>query len=308
MIPGFSSKLSFLVAFLTVVILAEMLVFSPVAASQNVSVYVKSVSKGRWAKIDGVTGWVGSVNIDVTEASGTHPYESYCIEYDQYVYLGGTYTGTAQSANDLSKWRSVSYILTWYHPTSDNNEAFAIQAAVWKFATSRDPTGEANDPTKRAYQIYNDALDKDVMRESDTLTLTPENAAVPVNTPQILIAKIVDSSSSPRKGVRILFSTDLGALNRTWGITNEKGEVAVEIVSAAEGIAQVKAETKAYWAQILNLGVFQDLIGVGYPTVTAKADIAFIRFFVVPEVPLGTATATTLGLLAVVVKTRCRRM
>jgi len=291
--------------------------FTVGAYASDVAVYVPSIPgclhRGYWRKIDGVTGWVGSTNIYI---DGVH-YNAYCIEYDVYLYAGYTYTATVTEAPDLPKWRSISYILTWYHSPSINNDmGFAIQAALWKYVTGTDPTGASDTSGSLAWQIYSDAQGKNVARPGDRLTLTPDSSAVPVGQPQRLTAKLVNASGYPKAGVKIKFSTSLGVFtdtgtDETEGITDANGEVVVEVKSAVEGVAEVTASTRGMWAYILDLRRngkdYQNLIGVGYPEIVVKSDVVFVRFFVIPEVPLGTAVVTLTSLAALLLASKMER-
>jgi len=289
------------------------------------SVYAESVTvivpplndclhRGYWySSINGKTVWVGSININISNMV----YNAYCIQYDVNLYAGYTYTAPLSAAPDLPIWRSISYILTWYHSSSiSNNEGFAIQAAIWKYATGTDPTGACNTDGSLASQIYNAASAKNVVRPGDVLTLTPESGAVPVGTSQLLTAKVVNGSGSPKPGVRIKFSTTLGVFTDTGtdkieGITDANGEVNVGITSSIQGLAEITASTNGMWAHILDMqrngNNYQDLIGLGYPEIVVKSDIAFVRFFVIPEVSLGTVTVTLTSLAAIVFMSKVER-
>jgi hypothetical protein len=271
------------------------------AYAESVTVYVPPLNdclhRGYWKSI----GWVGSTNIYI---NGNH-YNAYCVQYDIHLYAGYTYTAEVIPASDSPGNRSISYILTWYHSsTISNDDGFAIQCAVWKYATGNDPTGSCGIEGSRASQIYNDALGKNVVRPGDVLTLTPNNTAVPVGTSQTVTARIVNASGSPKPGIRILFSTTFGILDKTEGVSDANGEIKVSITSSVEGLAEITASTKGLWAHILDLWRngcnYQNIIGIGYPELVAKSEFVFVRFFVVPEVPLGTVTVTLTSLAAMV--------
>jgi hypothetical protein len=294
-------KSLFAMAFLAI-LLVETFNLLPATASDPVTVQITGLDKGLsgWGFY-----WVGSVNLDITNSTGTYHYKSYCIDYDIFIHIGQTYTLlTAAPASESPENKSISYILTWYSPPDNNTEGAATQEAIWKYATGTDPTGEVNDPSTMAYKIYNDAYDKDVIRDGDTLSLTPVSSTVPVNTPQVIIAKLVDAASQPRKGVKILFSTTFGTLKiydeasgnfviGNEGITDDNGEIEIEVTSPLKGEATVTAETKGYWTYFLWFGDgVQRIIGVEYPTVKAETETAFVEFFVVPEVALGVIMAT----------------
>jgi hypothetical protein len=295
-------KSLFAMAFLAILLVATSSLLT-VMASAPVTYVITSVDKGfsGWGFY-----WVGSVNLDVTNSTGTYHYKSYCIDYNIYITIGQSYTGTAIPASDTTGNRSISYILTWYSPPENDTEGAATQEAIWKYATGTDPTGQADDTSTMAYKIYTDASDKDVVREGDTLTLNPASSTVPVGTLQKITAKLVDSDNQPRKDVKILFSTTFGTLkiydetsgtfvNGNEGITNNNGEIEIEVTSPIKGEATVTAETKGYWTNILwYSNDVQRIIGIEYPTLTAKTETAFVDFFVVPFDPIGPVAIASL--------------
>jgi hypothetical protein len=216
----------------------------------QVVVNVVSVRSGHWATV----GWVGSVNIKVDNV----PYVEYCIEYDQHIYLGGTYAATIKTPDDIDKWRSVSYILTWYaldnnlDPVDNNDEAYAIQVAIWKYTKGQwvpdDP------PVQRAIDIYNDALGRNVARPGDVLTLSSDSQNVPPNMPVKITAQLTPS----RTNVKIQFSTDTGVftngLKEIEVFTDGTGKAETTVVCPPTGEVKVTAKTRAYWVNVLDLG------------------------------------------------------
>ena len=272
---------------ITVTILASIFV-APLLADNQVTVKIIETYKGEW--VSGF-GWVGSVKITVDG----EPYVEYCIEYDEYISIGGEYTTILIPLEDTLENRAISYILSWYEGDT-NDEAYAIQVAIWKFATGK--WVPDNPPRPRASEIYNAAYGKNVARPGDVLTLSPSTASVKPSSSLTLIAKLVDANGVPRENVRILFYTDLGTLSRSEGFTDSNGEVEVELFCDKEGVANVQAVTNAYWAYELDLGDKQNLIPIGCP-IAARTLIAVGKItFVIPEVPLGTATVTMLSLSA----------
>lgn len=107
------------------------------------------------------------------------------------------------TVSDTPQNRSISYILTWYHSSSiTDDDGFAIQCAVWKYATGTDPTGTCSISKSLASYIYGNASGKDVARPGDTLTLTPNNTAVPVGVPQVITAKVANALGQADQALR----------------------------------------------------------------------------------------------------------
>jgi hypothetical protein len=263
-----------------------------------VTVYVASVRAGYWAS----EGWIGSVNIQVNGA----PYVEYCIQDNVYIYLGGTYPATVYPAPDNPTYKSVSYILAWYaldnglNPVDDSNEASAIQVAIWNCITGTwFPPDMSSGLQTQAQAICNDASGKDVARPGDSLTLTAEYQNAPMDMPVNVTAQL----STPRANVKIQFSTDKGTFtqngqNQIEELTDSNGKAVVTVICTQQGDVTVTAKTRAYWASILDLGTYQDLIAIGYPT-QATVIIKTTSFFVVPEVILGTVMIVVAGFAAI---------
>jgi len=267
-------------------------------ANQTVTVEIIGKRAGHSSSI----GWVGSVDIEIDGV----PYVEYCTEHDEHISVGSTYTATVNTASDTQEWRSVSYILAWYAlrpgsveliPVDDDDEAYAVQVAIWRFTSGL--WVPANPPVPRAEEIHDDALEKNVARPGDSLTLTAGSNNVPPGMPVTVTAQLTPA----REDVKILFSTDKGVFQDTGTKETEKetdsgGQAeAVVICPSESGQVKVTAETRACWVTILDLGDNQDLVPMGYP-IKAEVLIDTITIFVVSEVGTLAVLITGMGALA----------
>jgi hypothetical protein len=52
---------------------------------------------------------------------------------------------------------------------------------------------------------------------------------------------------------------------------------------------------------------YQNIIGIGYPELITRTKFVFVRFFIVPEVPLGTITVMLTSLASVAFLSKMNR-
>lgn len=282
-----------------------------VAAEDTVNIYVYHINhpeewKGKTFTMDGGTYWVGEIHIQyggTPPSSGTHT-RAYCIEYDVILYAGCSYTYTITDAEDTQAWRSIAYVLSWHDPPSTDEEAAAVQGAIWKILTGYDPSGEGND-------LATEAQGKDVIRSTDTFEwLTPEKYVGP-GEEVTLIAKITKQDGSGRSGVRVKFTTTAGVLHNDEGITDANGEVSVTLTAPSEmgTVVEVTAYTRGVWPKkYLRNGETQDLIGLGDKLeLTSTTEIPIIAYIhVIPEMPFGTLVAVATFFFAYIVKSKLK--
>ena len=251
-------QLAPLIAFL----LAVGLTFQAVHAQETIQIDIERSEKG--LHFSAGNGWrlAGETIVRI----GDSEYAAYCIEPNVQI-IPGLHEMLIKQVVENSSWRSISYILTWYHPPEDDSSAAEIQGAIWQFL-------DVN-PSPYGSKIYEEALDKDVVRPGDRLTLTPRNGEASLGETVTLKAKLTDSEGRPRPGVKILFSTTTGTLDRTEGITDANGEVTVDLTSAEPGKAKVK-ETRTLKApygvsgitkvvKVISLVLVNFLVVVVYP-------------------------------------------
>lgn len=253
--------------------------------------------------------WVGEIPINLSSSPNMQDAErtrAYCMQYDKTIRINDPpYSASITDVVDNDTWKSISYILTWYDPPSNDDEAVKIQAAIWQILGNGVPTWLPDE--LNGSDLVAEAFGKDVIRESDRLFLTPEKEVIDDDETVILTANITKSDDKGRKGVKIIFSVDIGSLNKYEGVTDENGEVEVTLTPSGNGIANVTAYTKGVWAQrYLDLDEEnrQDLIGFGttYQLTTFKYLFVFREIFVIPEFAFGTLSAVVMCFLALIVK------
>ncbi|MGQ9718574.1 MAG: SdrD B-like domain-containing protein [Nitrososphaerales archaeon] len=192
-------------------------------------------------------------------------YEGYCIDLNHRI---GTGPVNLLSAPDTQAFRTIAYIVTWYHPPATGFEAASIQGAIWR-ALFPLPYGiiYPSSVVTRLNQIYNDALGKDVVRAGDSLSLSASPS-----TSFTLTATLTPA----REGVKIIFSTtEVGAsFDNNIAFTNSSGKATVTYYG--EDVSQVTAYTKGAWptwVDIIN-SRYQDLIRIEPPVeLTATTEI-----------------------------------
>lgn len=283
---------------------------SIVSASDSVKVYIYPLHqpvpwKGKTFSMSGGTYWAGEIHIQYNgtpPSSGTHT-RAYCMQYDVILHTGTTYDYSIVDAKDDPKWRSISYILSWYDPPIDNDNGAAVQGAIWKILTGSDPSGYG-------LGLASEANGKDVIRVNDTLEWITPISYIGPNEVITLTAVLKNATGFGRPNVRVLFNTSGGTLDKYEGFTDSNGEVSVILTAPSENcLVEVSAYTKGVWPKrFLCTDRTQNLIGLGDEIgLTVKTDIlVFAKIFVVPELPFGTIAAVTTCFLALIIKNRLR--
>ena len=281
-------------------------------ASIPVTVYIYPIDepvewRGRTFEMGGSRYWVGEIHIQYggVPPEGNHT-RAYCLQYDVILHTGRSYTYEVVDAEDTVKWRAVSYVLSWYDPPKDDDEGAAVQGAIWNLTTGYDPSGYG-------LGLASEAYGKDVIRRGDTMEwLTPVGYVGPGEEITLTVAvKRADDSGadgSGRAGVRVLFETSAGTLDKDEAFTDSNGEASVTLTAPSEScVVEVKAHTRGVWPKVyLRNGETQDLIGLGDGlelTLTTEV-IVIARIFVVPEFPFGTIAAVSVCFLALLIKAR----
>lgn len=281
---------------------------SIVAASSPVTVYIYNFDQpvewtGKTFKMDGKTYWVGEIHIQYggSPPEGTHT-RAYCMQYDVILYTGRNYEYTIVDVMDTANWTSISYVLSWYDPPKDDNEAAAVQGAIWKILTGSNPSGYGAG-------LASEAEGKDVIRNTDTLEWLTPQVYVGHGEEVTLTAKVMKQDGSGRSNVKIRFETTAGFLNKEEGITDANGEVNVTLTSPSESgtLVEVTACTRGVWPKkYLCTDETQNLIGLGDELeLTTTTDLCVIAYIhVIPEVPFGTLAAVAMCFFAFMVKAK----
>ena len=309
--------------------LCSILALTVLLASICATVYAQTVwvsiqnpgsgSQGKWFS----PYWVGEIPIRIADSKAGAPSgvqtNAYCMQESGVVYIGGTYQADITSVPDSATWKAISYILTWYNPPSNPDDAVRNQVAMWKLLggyskpswlpSSYDTAGE---------NLKNTATGKDVVRQTDTLSWTAppglvDNGAVRADPGDSIYfeVQLTDYQGNPRPNVKITFSA-APLLGATDVFTSSQGKAGVTVnvpSSSPQGlIVDVRAETRGIWPRVfLNLNDYvqgtQDLIGIDTTydlTVEARACVIG-HINVVPEVQLGTVAAASMLALGFVV-------
>jgi len=285
-----------------------ILSFSTVAASETVNVYIYKFNqpetwKGKTFSMNGNTYWAGEIHIQYggIPPSGTHT-RAYCTQYDAILRTGRNYTYTIADVPDNPAWKSISYLLSWYDPPTNNNEAAAIQGAIWKILSGTDPSGYG-------LILASEANGKDTVRKTDSLFWVNPPIAVGPNEEVTLTVNVTDAYGNGRPNVRIKFEASGGVLDKLEGFTDDNGEVSVTLTTPSEigAWVEVSAWTRGVWPQrYICTEATQDLIGLGDELgLTATTELhVFTRINVIPDVPFGTIAAVAACFFAFMVKTK----
>ena len=187
--------------------------------------------------------FAGVINVNIDGTSR----QSYCIDLYTNIGIGDTLLVNGPlpgTTGDLSKqvdWGKVTYIINHYTP-STNNEAAAIQCAIWYFTSVQYGPYPGNDlthpgyyqfmtysgdvgnsaVTTRAWQIINAASS---MQYPSSIALDPKTIRVANGGSSTLIATVKDQNGNPLSGITVNFTTNKGTLSRTTGTTDSNGQV-----------------------------------------------------------------------------------
>lgn len=272
-----------------------LLCISTVAA-QTVNVYVSGTGKGKTFTHNYKTYWAGEINI---QCGGTSA-RAYCMEYNVYLYIGHTYTYTKTNAPDNPDWRAIAYILSWYDPPTTNDQAAAIQGAIWKLLSDSNPSPYGN-------SLAAEATGKDVCRNGDTLQWVDAPNVMGPGESVVLKVKLADNIGNGRANVKIKFEAVGGTLSQTEALTDGMGVAAVTLTAPSQigTVIKVKAWTRGVWpTRYLHSDCTQDLIGIGDAIgLTTTTNLCVIKEInVIPELPLGTVAAVGACIFAFIAK------
>jgi uncharacterized repeat protein (TIGR01451 family) len=209
------------------------------------------------------TGFAGVINVRVDG----NTYQAYCIDLFTPINIGdvllvnGPLPGTAGDLPGGVDWGKVTYIINNYNPSSSNNEAAAIQCAIWYFTSlhygpyggpnpipgyyqfmtapndgRRDGPSGSTVVRDRAWEIINAAIS---MQYPYSITLTPETVKIPNGGQVNLTATVQDQNGNPLQGITVQFRKDKGTLSQNSGITDANGQVSVRLSNIPNGSTAV---------------------------------------------------------------------
>lgn len=311
---------------LTVLLIAvsAFAVIATVSATATVSVYIMDPTNSANGSLGQTSNshWVGQIPIKITSGPTTTQTQSYCMNFDRDITIGGTYSATLASAADNTEWKAVSYLLTWNNPAT-NSDASANAVAIWRLlnqtrgttyyrqswlSTSIDNAGN---------QLATAAYGKDVARQGDTLAwvspITGNMSSIQgaPNQTYTFIAKLTTSNGAARPNVKILFNATLTTNGQTMllnspyisassAYTDSQGYAQVQITVPSDAnlgaMVSVSASTKGVWPQRyidVTTSSAQDLIGIGETMqLTVQTHVSIYGFItVLPESPIGPIAA-----------------
>jgi uncharacterized repeat protein (TIGR01451 family) len=209
------------------------------------------------------TGFAGVINVRVDG----NTYQAYCIDLFTPINIGdvllvnGPLPGTAGDLPGGVDWGKVTYIINNYNPSSSNNEAAAIQCAIWYFTSlhygpyggpnpipgyyqfmtapndgRRDGPSGSTVVRDRAWEIINAAIS---MQYPYSITLAPETVKIPNGGQVNLTATVQDQNGNPLQGITVQFRKDKGTLSQNSGITDVNGQVSVRLSNIPNGSTAV---------------------------------------------------------------------
>ncbi|MEM4143334.1 MAG: Ig-like domain-containing protein [Candidatus Bathyarchaeia archaeon] len=285
---------------LSILSLFTVLLCASTVAAQTVNVNFYGTGKGKPFSMNGGTYWAGEILIT---CSGTYTH-AYCMEYN-VILNKGWHTFTKTNVPDTSQWRAVAYVLSWHDPPTTNDEAAAVQGAIWKILSGSDPSGYGG-------SIAAEASGKDVVRSGDTLQWIEAPSVMGPGETATLKVKLSDNNGNGRANVKIKFSTTGGTLSQQEALTDANGIASVALTAPSQvgTVIEVKAWTRGVWpTKYLHSDCTQDLIGIGDEIgLTTTTNLCVLtKINVVPELPLGTAAAVGACIFAFMAKTKTKK-
>jgi uncharacterized repeat protein (TIGR01451 family) len=237
-------------------------------ATQNFQLTPKSASLtslGNGANIfiqgKNENGFAGVINVRVDGQT----YVAYCIDLFTPISTGdtllvnGPLPGTAGDLPDGVDWGKVTYILNHYNPSNDN-EAAAIQCAIWYFTSApygaynpSAPVGTyyqfmtaPNDGTIRTWHSWGSyyTYDRTIQNRANVIIgeaisidypysveVTPEQTTIANGNSVTITTTVRDVDGNPLSGITVNFQTTRGTLNRSSATTDANGRVTVTLSS-----------------------------------------------------------------------------
>ena len=244
------------------------------------SAIYRSNGNGKQVYIQGQNqdGFAGVLNVRV---DGT-TYVAFCIDLFTPIYqndvllVNGPLPGTAGDLPPEVEWEKVSYILNNYNP-STQNEAAAIQCAIWYFTSVHygdynpsAPVGTyyqfmtaprdgvirtlwVDDTTirTRAWNIINQVNAATIPNYPNSVTLTPETTTVANGQTVTVTATVKDKNGNPLSGITVNFQRTAGTLSNSSGTTNANGQVTTTLTLGNNSNSVVTASVTGNYGNLL---------------------------------------------------------
>jgi len=223
-------------------------------------------------------GFAGVLNVRV---DGT-TYNAYCIdlftpiEVGDVLLVNGPLPGTAGDLPPEVEWKKVSYILNHYNPSS-NDEAAAIQCAIWYFTSvhygAYNPSAPVgtyyqfmtapkdgvirklfyDDKTvrTRALNIINEVNAATIPSYPNNITLTPQTTTAANGQTVTLTATVKDKDGNPLSGITVHFERTAGTLSSSSGTTNANGQVTTTLTLGNNSDSVVTAFVTGNYGNLL---------------------------------------------------------
>jgi uncharacterized repeat protein (TIGR01451 family) len=264
---------------------------------------------------DGTYGswsWAGLINVDVQTLGAV---DAFCIDVytpitsSDKLLVNGPLPGTTGDLPTDVDWGKVNYLIkTYYSSYMSNNEAAALQCAIWYFTSA--PYGtyspgktiwqfltysssinhnqydgmllygyDQSAAVTRAWQMINSAQSIDYPYQ---ITLDPETTRVANGGSVVLTATVRDQNGDVLPGVTVNFYTDKGTLSSSSGTTNSNGQVSVTLYGngVSSSTATVLAAVLGNYGNLLYdnpLDPAQNLVVPNLLSYTLR-DYSFINF------------------------------
>ncbi|MDD3754663.1 MAG: Ig-like domain-containing protein, partial [Methanobacterium sp.] len=190
--------------------------------------------------------------------------------------VNGPLPGTAGDLPPEVEWEKVSYILNKYNP-SNQNEAAAIQCAIWYFTSVhygdynpsapvgtyyqymtaprdgviRNWWGDDTTVRTRAWNIINQVNAATIPNYPNSVTLTPETTTVANGQTVTVTATVKDKNGNPLSGITVNFQTTAGTLSNSSGTTNANGQVTTTLTLGNNSNSVVTASVTGNYGNLL---------------------------------------------------------
>ncbi|HEX74743.1 MAG TPA: hypothetical protein G4N93_06330, partial [Dehalococcoidia bacterium] len=230
---------------------------APALADDVTEVRLVETAQGKKVNVGGYGYmWVGlfHMSVDTEDCQGGEPYDGWCVDPDKDISRGQCFDANLVNAPGETPWCEIAYIMTNFSPTS-NNEAAAIQLAIWKYIKGGKDSINALYPPAvetRADDIYEAAETRTVNLFGRGMGLTLDLEGVGGANSQDFMATVTGSTEC-LEGIAVDFSTTAGNLSSPTVLTNASGEAAVTLSwGDSLPVTTVTACTEGEWPVIID--------------------------------------------------------